>query len=189
MDIFDLFRAKPGMRFVIRRVIPNSVHKVDAFLQSINGIQIKYSPGGSASGGGNAPHFIKILDDFDPIDFIRNTHDKIAVIFCRIPRGAYYEISSSLVVQHRYASTEADDTNQGFAHALEIIEPDTGKTIFCLHGFDARTGHEVYETATLEQSLRLYDSMLHYGFSAVKNRLEIKKQYTVPKSDKPWFLR
>lgn len=188
MDIFDLFRAKPGMRFVIRRVNPHFVHKIDAYLQSVNKIQINisYDP---APKSGNSPRYIKILDNYDPVDFIRHTHDKIIDIICRIPTGAYYETSSSLVLQHRYASTQSDDTNQGYAHALEITKAENEKPAFCLHGFDTITGHEVYETSTLEQTLSLYETMLRYGFNSVKNRLEVKRQYITPPDEKPWFLQ
>ena len=188
MDIFDLYNSKPGMIFCLKLQVSAGTDKCRESLKRLNGKQIEFLDivCNQADPPPTRIFYIKLLTDFDAISFIRNMHQHVTEVTCLIPTGAHFIETSLPIIQHRYASTTSEDSNQGFAHILEIINPPANKPSFILHGFEHGKGHQIYECESLEKTIELYETMLSYGFPALKGNTNISHSYEIARGQ-PWF--
>jgi hypothetical protein len=188
MDIFDLHGAKPKMVFGLK-LQEDADHKTCTnFFTSLDGKQLSLLNRNPRKP--DIPHiyvfYFQILPGFDAGFFIRKLHRSTAALVCMIQTGGYFIETSHLVIQHRYASSEADDSNQGFAHVLEIVNAPANKPSFLLHGFEHGKGHQIFESRSLEKTISLYETMLRFGFPALKGNTNVSHSYEVIRGQ-PWF--
>ncbi len=188
MDIFDLYGARPGMIFGLKTREDADPNKCRKSFKRLDGKQIQLFTMLSDQPEIPDVHvfYFKVLPNFDAKTFIRKMHDKTAAVTCIIPTGAYFVKTSLFVIQHRYASTMADDTNQGYAHVLEILDPPKNSIPFVLHGFEHGKGHQVYECSCFEHVINLYNKMLRFGFPALKDHPDVLRSYKI-QNGQPWF--
>lgn len=190
MDIYDLHSTKPGMVFGIKFKGSTKWHDKRQSLKQMHGNQIRILNVDDSKPDIPNVHvfYFKVLPDFDATSFIREHCRDTQDITCLIPIGGYFIETTIFITQHRYASTATDDTNQCFAHVLEIKDPPKNKPGFVLHAFENGRGHLIFESPSLKQALQLYETMLEYGFDALKGDANVSHSYEIQKG-KPWFYK
>ena len=104
--------------------------------------------------------------------------------------GSYGEWTYYDIVQHRYASSDCEDKQQGYIELLEIKNAPPWRSKYVIHEYWNATGSTVYEFSSLEAALSAYpkwlkDSRNPRAIPEFGQTGYIRSLYYGPK--RPWF--
>ncbi len=186
----DLKKARPGMYFFVHFsydcdvLVPLKQAAEDGRIQlDLKNLEFvtKYY---SALVKDNDPPgiIIKIPAKFDAPAFLREFGEDIVAIESLVTHGAYCQISMLMLLQHAYASTDCENSEQGFMEILEIISPPPDRARAVLVQYFVKESYLYYEFDRLSRAKQAFKQIFEEGVEFEKFSPSLRRA-----CGNPWF--